>query len=204
MIDPDGRFSIGFMFDLMVRLQAWAQEQMDATTRLATGTSGQINAPAEVDVPQRVQDISRTVGTLQDATTVMQGIVAVTEVIITSPGMDMLGDPVMGFAYLATGDIENAVPYALATIIPGVSSVGVKTSVKFLKVDELAKRLGTTAKDFHSHIKPIMKRDFAKEMKAIGTTNPDFTANELGNIVLKNPQTGKTITTNVPLNTYKQ
>ena len=75
---------------------------------------------------------------------------------------------------------------------------------KFLDADELAKRLGTTVADYHKNIKPLMKKDFAAEMKKIGTTNPDFSPDALGNVMLKNPQTGKVITTNTPFDLYKQ
>jgi hypothetical protein len=74
---------------------------------------------------------------------------------------------------------------------------------KFLNENELAKRLETTVKDYHDNIKPLMKKDFSEEMKKIGSKNPDFSPDDAGNIMLKNPQTGKTISTNVPLNLYK-
>ncbi len=77
-------------------------------------------------------------------------------------------------------------------------------AVKFLTSEQLAKKLGTTISDYHDNIKPILKKDFASEMKKIGTTNPDFTPNDLGYIVLKNPKTGKTISTNIPLILYKK
>ena len=47
-----------------------------------------------------------------------------------------------------------------------------------------------------------MKMDFSKEMKKIESTNPDFSPNDLGNVMLKNPLTGRTIHTDVPFNTY--
>lgn len=75
-------------------------------------------------------------------------------------------------------------------------------SFKKLSADEVAKRLGTTVNDFHKNIKPLMKKDFGQEMKKIGTTNPDILIDNTGNIVLKNPASGKTILTGVPLRSY--
>jgi len=74
---------------------------------------------------------------------------------------------------------------------------------KFLNEKELAKRLETTVEDYHKNIKPLLKKDFSDEMKKIGSTNPDFSPDDDGNIMLKNPQTGKTISTKVPLSIYK-
>ncbi len=79
-----------------------------------------------------------------------------------------------------------------------------KTGGKFLDKKELAKRLGTTTDDYHDRIKPLMKKDFSKEMKKIGSTNPDFSPNDLGNVMLKHPKTGKTVHTNVPFDIYKK
>ena len=83
--------------------------------------------------------------------------------------------------------------------------VGVEYSAKitFPTADEIAKRLATTVKIFHDQIKPMMKKDFSSEMKKINSTNPDIGIDEIGNIVLKNPKTGKTISTNFPLDAYK-
>ena len=75
-------------------------------------------------------------------------------------------------------------------------------AVKWLKEGELAKRLNTTVDDYHGNIKDIMKSDHPKQMKQLGTTNPDFTPNEAGKLVLKNPKTGKTITTETDFKIY--
>ncbi len=97
-----------------------------------------------------------------------------------------------------------AVPFlALDAATAGNGKVA-GSGIKFLKVEQFAKRLGTTVEEYHKTVKAVMKKDFAKEMKALGTTNPDFSPNEIGNIVLRNPQTGKTLITNIPLDIYKQ
>lgn len=49
-----------------------------------------------------------------------------------------------------------------------------------------------------------MKQEFWKEMKSLGTTNPDFSPDELGNIMLRNPDTGRVVKTNVPLELFKK
>lgn len=41
-------------------------------------------------------------------------------------------------------------------------------------------------------------------MKKIGSTNPDIGVNEKGNIVLKDPKTGKTIETDIPMSSYAE
>jgi hypothetical protein len=99
----------------------------------------------------------------------------------------------------------NKYYYAIG-LLPFVNSKQVKliTKVggKWLDAKELAKRLGTTVDDYHKNIKRVMKADFSKEMKKINSTNPDFSPNDLGNIMLKNAQTGKTIDTDVPFDKY--
>jgi hypothetical protein len=75
-------------------------------------------------------------------------------------------------------------------------------STNYPSADELAKRLGTTVREFHKSVKPQMKRDFAKESKRIGSTNPDIGVDAAGNIVLRNPKTGAEISTDVPLSSY--
>ena len=119
-VDPDGRNPFDFVL-LYFKLQNWAEEQMGAAQRLVAGTSGNINAPAEANMPQRVQDINTTVETMQDVSTVVEGAVSVAEGVGSIPGMDMVLDPVMGLTHAMNGDIENAVPYALGFVIPGVS-----------------------------------------------------------------------------------
>ncbi|MDM8519420.1 hypothetical protein QUF64_05180 [Anaerolineales bacterium HSG6] len=73
----------------------------------------------------------------------------------------------------------------------------------FPSATELARRLGVDAKTYHKKTKGYIKGDFRKESQKIGTTNPDIGFNEAGNIVLRNPKTGKTIETDVPLDSYK-
>lgn len=75
---------------------------------------------------------------------------------------------------------------------------------KYPSAEEIARRLGTTKKKFHSTIKPQIKRDFAAELRKINATNPDIGINELGNIALRHPQTGKEIITNVSLLDYAE
>jgi hypothetical protein len=62
---------------------------------------------------------------------------------------------------------------------------------KFLDAKELAKRLNTTLDDYHKNIKRDMKKDFAEEMKVIGTTNPDFSPNDNGMLCLRTPRQEK-------------
>ncbi|GHT53762.1 hypothetical protein FACS189446_1990 [Bacteroidia bacterium] len=110
-------------------------------------------------------------------------------------------------ANLSAGNSAGAwasVPWLLVDAATAGEGKALKSGIKFLNAEQLAKKLGTTVADYHQSIKTIMKKDFAKEMKAIGTTNPDFSPNEAGFIVLRNPQTGKTIVTNVPLSAYKK
>jgi RHS repeat-associated protein len=77
-------------------------------------------------------------------------------------------------------------------------------AVKFLKKDELAKRLNTNVDDYHDNIKKQMKSEHKVEMKKLGTTNPDFTPNDAGKLDLRNPKTGKTITTNTDFVKYRR
>jgi microcystin degradation protein MlrC len=81
---------------------------------------------------------------------------------------------------IVNADMENteaalaAVPFAILDVATMGEGKIVSGGVKFLKAEQLAKKLGTTVADYHKTIKNVMKKDFAKEMKAIGTTNPDF------------------------------
>jgi len=72
----------------------------------------------------------------------------------------------------------------------------------FPSKEQLAKDLNTSVEDFHKNIKDEMKGEFKQEMKKIGTSNPDIGVDKAGNIVLKNPKTGKTFNTNVPLSSF--
>lgn len=74
----------------------------------------------------------------------------------------------------------------------------------FPNKNEISKKLNTTVDDFHSNIKDQIKKEFKTELKAIGSTNPDIGYSKTGTIVLKNPQTGKTIDTGIPLDYYKK
>ena len=131
-VDPDGRFPINpeNILTFYFRLKSWAEEQLGAAQRLLTGTSGKMDFTAEANVPLQVQNANKVIGTLQDAGTVAQGIVDVAGAIGSIPGLDMLADPVMGLAYAATGNLENAAPYVLGAFIPGVSGGGLKAVAK--------------------------------------------------------------------------
>ena len=72
----------------------------------------------------------------------------------------------------------------------------------FPDAKELSKMLGTNKRDYHKNIKPLMKKDFAQEMKKLNTTNPDFGITREGMIKLRNPKTKKEIETDVPLSSY--
>jgi hypothetical protein len=67
---------------------------------------------------------------------------------------------------------------------------------------QLAERLKTTVEDFHRNIKKEIKIDFKNELRQINSTNPDIGVTPDGNIVLRNPLTKQTITTNIPLVVY--
>lgn len=69
---------------------------------------------------------------------------------------------------------------------------------------EIAKRLGTNEKTFHKQVKAEIKSDFPNEMKKINSTNPDIGISKDGNILLKNPKTGKVSDTGVPIDAYKR
>ena len=135
------------------------------------------------------------------------------EVIVTA---HPLGEEAEALAYLMSGNSDAFAQklqidggyYIVGALLPVVSGKELKliTKVggKFLDKKELAKRLGTTVDNYHDNIKPLMKKDFSKEMKKLNSTNPDFSPNDAGNVMLKNPQTGKTIHTEVPFDTYIQ
>jgi hypothetical protein len=73
----------------------------------------------------------------------------------------------------------------------------------FPQASQLARQLGTNGATFHRVIKPQIVRDFTAELRQLGARNPDIGVDSLGNIMLRNPQTGATITTNTPLAAYR-
>ena len=74
--------------------------------------------------------------------------------------------------------------------------------VQFPSASQLASRLSISTETFHRATKIDIVKGLGAEARSIGARNPDIGINELGNIVLKNPQTGKTIITTVPLESF--
>ena len=120
-------------------------------------------------------------------------------------GSDIYNVEMSGWDY-----VENSL-----SIIPGEGMAGKEISLilnlgklskftgKIMTAAQVAKRLETTVDNYHNNIKKLMKKDFANEMKELKTTNPDFTPDEFGNVVVVNPQTKETIRTEIPFDSYK-
>jgi len=72
-------------------------------------------------------------------------------------------------------------------------------NLKFPSSKELASRLGITEEKFHHDIKAALKVDF-KELRNV--KNFDVGIDKAGNIAFKDRFTGRTIQTDVPLNSY--
>ena len=72
-------------------------------------------------------------------------------------------------------------------------------NVKFPSAKEVASRLGMTEERFHHQIKAALKVDF-KELRNM--KNFDVGIDKAGNIAFKDRSTGRTIQTDVPLNSY--
>jgi len=73
---------------------------------------------------------------------------------------------------------------------------------RLLDEKELAKKLNMSVSEFHDVKGQGMKKDFAKEMKKLGTTNPDIKLDAKDNIVLQHPKTKQEMPTGVPLDSY--
>jgi hypothetical protein len=73
-------------------------------------------------------------------------------------------------------------------------------NVTFPNAGQLGRILGTT--DIHGVKEQIIK-DNRDAANGIGARNPDIGVDGSGNVVLKNPQTGQTVNTGVPINSYK-
>lgn len=120
LIDPDGQFPI-IPPGALAAASVWLAEKGAALERLVTGTSGNINAPAGM-VPESTQRISKVVGTVQDATTVAEGVVDVAEgaatVLGSVPGAETVVDVAGTAINLAEGDLEGAAPYAAGLLLP--------------------------------------------------------------------------------------
>jgi hypothetical protein len=68
----------------------------------------------------------------------------------------------------------------------------------------LSKLLNINVKDFHD-LKKRIKREAKHWLKKLGADNPDIGLNrKTGNIVLKNRSNGRTIETNLPLESFKK
>jgi len=74
----------------------------------------------------------------------------------------------------------------------------------FPKEPQLAKRLGIDEENIHM-VKGYILNDeeIAPLLKLLGANNPDIGYDDVGNIVLKNVITGKTIQTNIPLDSFR-
>jgi len=72
----------------------------------------------------------------------------------------------------------------------------------FPNKNQLAKKLNMSVDKYHTQVKKIMKKDFPKEMKKLNTTNPDFGISDAGNLLMKNPKTGKSLDTGIPFKYY--
>jgi RHS repeat-associated protein len=111
-----------------IRLKAWANEKLGASFNLLSGSSGSINAPAGM-VPRSTQQMSRTLGTISDATSVAQGIVDVGNATATAvgsiPGVETVVDAIGTAANLVQGDLAGAAPYAAGLLLPVVSGAEV-------------------------------------------------------------------------------
>ncbi|MBK6729696.1 MAG: hypothetical protein IPG60_01620 [Bacteroidetes bacterium] len=119
-----------------------------------------------------------------------------------SEGTDMYGNQMEGSDYFTYG--LNIVPTPISSENVSIVLRAAKPSIKFLNSSELANRLKTSQRNYHKVIKPKMKKYFTKEMRELGTTNPDFTPDSFGNIVLRNPESGLTKSTNIPLTKFKR
>ncbi|NAS12392.1 DUF6443 domain-containing protein [Poritiphilus flavus] len=75
---------------------------------------------------------------------------------------------------------------------------------KFPEAKEISKILGVDVNTFHKEIKPLIKKDFKNELRKIESTNPDVGIDKSGNLVLRNPKTGKTFFTGLPIDIYRQ
>lgn len=148
-VDPDGREVITDLIPwrcvwtvlrVKEQLTGWAEEQQAAAQRLATGQSGAANVPSGDDATGIASNVNKAMGTLNDVGTVAEGVVDVATAVGSIPGFDMILDPLMAMAYGGAGDVENAVPYSLAVIIPGVS--GGPTKVGFKTLSELGVKDG--------------------------------------------------------------
>jgi len=105
--------------------KAKAQEFSGAYVRLATGQSGN-NIPNNVNAPIQTRQINKTLGTLNDAKIVGQGIIDATEAGINSvgyiPGAETVTDGIGLFYNIVKNDKEGIATYSLALAIPGVSA----------------------------------------------------------------------------------
>ncbi len=78
--------------------------------------------------------------------------------------------------------------------------------VVFPDAPGIARRLGTSVDIFHREIKRDIMGEHRDELGQIGSPRtPDIGVNQdTGNVVFRNPQTGRTIETTTPLENYRR
>ena len=150
LVDPDGNSPVPPSLIVLAGLRAklWWDEIAGATSRLVTGTSGQI--PESAPVPDHVRTQVSNQATIQDATTVLNGVVDVAEgtgaIVGSIPGVETAGDAI-GLAYnIVKGDTEGIVTYSLALAIPGVSANFVKLGKGAFKLANKLLKSGANGK----------------------------------------------------------
>ena len=129
--DPTGEFPCpqcpAFFTGLAMKAQNWWNNFSGASQRLMSGTSG--NVPQEVPMSSQERSLRKTVGTMQDGTTVINSSIDVAEVMNSVPGLDTFGDPLFAAYYAAKGDYLSSGSYVAASAIAGVSGLGLKTAI---------------------------------------------------------------------------
>jgi uncharacterized protein RhaS with RHS repeats len=98
-------------------------------------------------------------------------------------------------AMMLGGEGEAKSAYELAEDALKAAEDAAKAAKQCKKLDP--KELKKMWKDIHD-VKDLIKKQYAKELKEIGTTNPDIALDSAGNVVLQNPTTGKTVATGLP------
>jgi hypothetical protein len=130
---------------------------------------------------------------------------------VPSDGADAISAAYSPFDFLSIGKgFGSLAAIGFRAGIRGFASKSLPRSVgaaalkmKFPSAKQIAKELSTNVRTFHKSIKPSILKDFAKEIKSIGSRNPDIGITEVGHIAFKNPKTGKTFITDVMMETYK-
>ena len=189
-IDPDGKFAIPIVVWAIAEAAVEIAASIGITAYIhdkLTGANGFGAKQVNVGTPTTAFPSTESLGTLS---------------------LDQPGTFIDNGTTSIPADATNVGGNLETLIDQGIGIANTMTSSKdysFPDSKELGKRLGVSSKRYHKNIKPTIKSQHSKELKKARINNPDIGINNsTGNVIFKDPSTGKTIETDTPFESYKE